>query len=184
MSRAVRNLDSPGLGMAGNCSWETHPTNRNKASTAISSPTRVCRMVWWEGADPAQHPLLTHTLPPRPHPLARDRQAGSRAPLGYVAWHWLPVTSDPQCLHHRTPSSPILCRPWGICYQLQRPCQLFPGEMGRSAISHGQALPGGPARLAPRGPWCHEPPWSSGPPCQRRPTPGSVSPGLPSASGH
>lgn len=29
-----RNLDSPGLEMVGNCSWEAHPGGRSKASVA------------------------------------------------------------------------------------------------------------------------------------------------------
>ncbi|XP_044115955.1 mas-related G-protein coupled receptor member F isoform X1 [Neovison vison] len=35
-SRAVRSLDSPGLEMVGNCSWEAHPGSRSKMCPAVS----------------------------------------------------------------------------------------------------------------------------------------------------
>ena len=75
-------MDWPGLEMAGNCSWEAHPTNWNKASASISSTQRG--LLCWglrDGCDgrgmPPQYVLLTHTLPSRTHPLARDRQGPS-----------------------------------------------------------------------------------------------------------
>lgn len=68
--------------MAGNCSWEAHPTNWNKASASISSAQRgLLRRGLRDGCDgrgtPPRYVLLTHTLPPRTHPLARDRQGPS-----------------------------------------------------------------------------------------------------------
>lgn len=36
MSGAVRSLDSPGLEMVGNCSWEAHPGDRNKMCPGVS----------------------------------------------------------------------------------------------------------------------------------------------------
>ena len=82
MSGALRNVDWPGLEMAGNCSWEAHPTNWNKASPSISSVQRgLLRQGLQDGCDgtgtPLWYVLLTHSLPPRTHPLAQDRQGPS-----------------------------------------------------------------------------------------------------------
>ncbi|KAB1251669.1 hypothetical protein Cadr_000030421 [Camelus dromedarius] len=66
VSRAKRNLDSPGLEMAGNCSWEAHPTNRNKASVtrqllSEGAPLRGCKTGAVEGGRPSPA-SLAHTL--------------------------------------------------------------------------------------------------------------------------
>lgn len=72
--------------------------------------------VQWEGADPGQHLPLRCTLPPRPHPLAQDRQAGSRA---LWAGGLARVT---RCFGPPVPSSldtldSCPCRPGGVCHQ-------------------------------------------------------------------
>lgn len=137
MSGALRNVDWPGLEMAGNCSWEAHPTNWNKASPSISSVQRgLLHRGVRDGCDGRgtlpQYVLLTHTLPRRTHPLARDRQG----PSGLCGLALLTRFLDPQCLHHWTPSNPVLC--------YQPPEVLFSLPCGDGAVSYFPQL--GPAR--------------------------------------
>lgn len=126
--------------------------------------------VQWEGADPGQHLPLRCTLPPRPHPLAQDRQAGSRA-LWAGGLARVTRCFGPPIPSSLTPSTPVPADLGASVTNLLRPHHLLPGETGHSALSHGQALPGGPARLALRS----HAPRSSGPPCRRQLRPGSTS---------
>lgn len=80
-----RNLDSPGLKMAGNCSWEAHPTNGNKASVMRRRSPWLSEE-YMGGADRAEYPPPLPAF--LPHPLAMDHMVCS----------WLPGSLDPVSL--------------------------------------------------------------------------------------
>lgn len=170
----MRSLDSPALEMAGNCSWEPHPSNRNKAGAAGQLPALGAPWVWWVGADPAQRLTHADTLSVTQAPCYHSGlTGGQQSPSGLCGQAPLPRSL-------RSPMSSSLKQArgtghpqvsgadlGGVCYQpWEASLHLFPAQMGRSATSHGQALSGGP----PEG-GCKVAPMSRAPQSVARPGP-------------
>lgn len=147
VSRARPEESGPaGPEMAGNCSWDTHPTTRNKASTARRLPAAGALQTGAAGgAHRAQMP--PHSSVTQAPPSRLGVAGSSRAPGGCMVWHQLAGPWAPQCPSRWTPSNPVLCGAQGLRLPaLRASFHVFPvgwgGQLSPTARLWQEALRG------------------------------------------
>lgn len=181
-SRKESGLTRPGDGWKLLLGDPSHQQEQGKYRHQLPNPGLQDGVVGGGRPRPAP-PSHTHSAAQAPS-SSSGQTGGQQGPSGLrglalVTGHLgSPVSSSPDALE----SHPVQT----LGHLLPTSRGLVSSSLGRWGGSYFPRP--GPARrpceAGSKGAWCHEPPWGSGPPCQRRPTPGSVSPGLPSASGH
>ncbi|XP_049470733.1 collagen alpha-2(I) chain-like [Panthera uncia] len=110
VSGAVRSLDSPGLEMVGNCSWEAHPGDRNKASAGRQQRGSGHRRAGCGGRG-RRSPGPPPPALCRPGPSSVKGRTGGRQALWTVWPPRSPVSSSVRQAQGTEASNPSLCRP-------------------------------------------------------------------------
>lgn len=149
--------------MAGNCSWEPHPSNRNKAGAAGQLPALGAPWVWWVGADPAQRLTHADTLSVTQAPCYHSGlTGGQQSPSGLCGQ--APLTRS-----LRSPMSSSLKQArgtghpqvsgadlGGVCYQpWEASLHLFPPRWSGQLLPTARPCQEVPQREAARWPQCH-----------------------------